>query len=163
VMAGLILLLPFLLPFAFRVRRSTAFDALNRAVRQMWQTSASDAIALLRATFEDLFAQGAFTKMKGIDIPPFGKFGTGEALSVQQFLYKCEVAVGNYEQALAVAAALPGRVDVTILQQVDCLVALGRRADAIGLLERNLDLDGWRGKLHRRIVELGGRPVRAVN
>jgi hypothetical protein len=163
VMAGLILLAPFLLPFAFRVRRSTAFDALHGRVREMWQTSVSEAIALLRATFENLVAQGAFSKMKGIEIPPFGKFGMGEAISVQQLLYTSEVAVGNYEQALAVAAALPGRVDFTILQEVDCLVALGRRADAIALLERNLDLDGWRGKLHRRIVELGGRPVRVVN
>jgi hypothetical protein len=117
---------------------------------------------LLRATFDDLLEQGVFTKMRGVEIPPFGRFGTGEALSVQQFLYRCEVAAGDYEQALAVAAALP-RVEFAILQQVDCLVALGRRADAIALLERNLDLDGWRGKLHRRIVELGGRPVRVVN
>jgi hypothetical protein len=48
VMAGLILLAPFLLPFAFRARRSTAFDALLGRVREVWQTSASDAIALLR-------------------------------------------------------------------------------------------------------------------
>jgi hypothetical protein len=163
VMAGLILLAPFLLPFAFRARRSTAFDALQGRAREIWQTSASDAIALLRATYADLVAQGALTKMKGVEIVPFGRFGVGETLSVHQCLYKCEVAMGNYEEALAVAAALPGRVDFTILQQVDCLVALGRRAEAIALLERNLDLDGWRGKLHRRIVELGGRPLRAVN
>src|SRR5436190_11320103 len=49
--AVLILLVPFLLPLAFRARRSTAFDALHGRVRQIWQTSASDAIALLRATF----------------------------------------------------------------------------------------------------------------
>jgi hypothetical protein len=163
VMAGLILLAPFLLPFVFRARRSTAFDALDRAVRQIWEKSASEAIVLLRATFADLVAQGALTKMKGIEIAPFGTFGVGEAVSVQQLLYTCEFAVGNYEEALAVAAALPGRVDFMILQQVDCLVALGQRAEAMALLERNLDLDGWRGKLHRRIVELGGRPARAAN
>ena len=161
--AVLILLVPFLLPLAFRARRSTAFDALHGRVRQIWQTSASDAIALLRATFADLVAQGALTKMKAADIAPFGRFGSGETLSVQQFLYSCELAMGNYEEALAVAAALPAKIDFAILQQVDCLVAMGRRAEAIALLERNLDIDGWRGKLHRRIVELGGRPVRAVN
>jgi hypothetical protein len=162
VMAALILIAPFLLPFAFRSPRATAFDALHDRVLQVWQTSVSDAMSLLRTTFQDLVAQGAFGKMKGIEIPPFGTFGMGEAISVQQFLYRCEVTVGNHEEALAVAAALPGRVDFTILQQVDCLEALGRRADAIELLERNLDLDGWRGKLHKRLVQLGGRPVRIV-
>jgi len=163
VMAGLIVLAPFLLLLAFLTPRRTAFDALDGRVRQIWQTSASDALALLRATYADLVAQGALTKMKGIESVPFGRFGFGETLQVQQFLYECEVAVGNYDEALALAAALPGQVDFTILQQVDCLVALGRRAEAIALLERNLDLDGWRGKLHRRIVELGGRPLRVVS
>jgi hypothetical protein len=163
VIAGLTLLAPILFLIASRFRRSTAFDALHGRVRQIWQTSASEAIAFLRTTYENLVSQGAFTKMKAVEIPPFGSFGIDQTLRVQQFLYECEVAVGNYEEALAMAAALPGRLDFTILQQVDCLVALGRRAEAIALLERNLDLDGWRGKLHRRIVELGGRPLRAVN
>jgi hypothetical protein len=162
VLMGLILLAPFLIPSALRARRPTAFDALYDRVHETWQTSASEALALLRASYADLVARGALTSMKSIELVPFGRFGTGEALSVQQFLYRCEVAAGNHEEALAVAATLPGRVDSVILQQVDCLVALGRRAEAIALLERNLDLDGWRGKLHRRIVELGGRPLRAV-
>jgi hypothetical protein len=165
VMAGLILLAPFVLPFAFGARRSTAFDVLHGRVREIWQTSASEAIILLRATYAEPVTQGALTltKMKGIEIMPFGRFGGGETISVQQLLYKCEFAMGNYEEALAVATALPGRIDFAILQQVDCLVALGRRAEAIALLARNLDVDGWRRKLRRRIVELGGRPLRAVN
>jgi len=48
------------------------------------------------------------------------------------------------------------------LQQVDCLVTFGKRADAIALLERNLDLDGWRGTLRRRLRELGGRHLQAL-
>jgi hypothetical protein len=39
------------------------------------------------------------------------------------------------------------------LAQVDCLVALGQRDDAITLLERNLDMDGWRRTLRRRLRE----------
>jgi len=70
---------------------------------------------------------------------------------------------GNFEEAFAVVAALPGKLDTTILRQVDCLVALDRKADAIALLEANLDLDGWRGKLRRRLRELGGRHLRALD
>jgi len=117
---------------------------------------------LLRATFRKLVAEGAFEKMKSVEITPFGSFKTKDVLSVYRVLYECEVGLGNYEQALAVLAVMPGRIDSSILQQVDCLVALGRRDEAIALLERNLDIDGWRGKLRRRLRELGGRHLRAV-
>ena len=99
--------------------------------------------------------------MKSVEIAPFGVFKTLDAFSVQRFLYDSEVAFGNFEEALAAAAALPGRLDVTVLQQVDCLVALGRKAEAITLLQTNLDIDGWRGKLRRRLRELGGRHLRS--
>ena len=162
-MVGFVLLSPVAVLLRSRFPRGRAFNALDARVRQIWQTSASEAIALLRSTFKELVAQGAFYKLIGVEISPFGKFRTAEALSVYRFLYDCEVTLGNFEEALAVASALPGRLDDTILQQVDCLVALGRRADAIALLERNLDIDGWHRKLHRRIVELGGRPLRVIN
>ena len=115
----------------------------------------------MRSTFEELVARGAVTKAKAVEISPFGTFKMIDVLSVHHVLYESEVAFGNFEQAMAVAAALPGRVDTRILQQVDCLVAMGRKDDAIALLERNLDLDGWRGKLRRRLAELGGhlRPL----
>jgi hypothetical protein len=158
-----ILLSPVALVLRSRIRGARAFAALHARVRQIWPTSAIEAVALLRATFEELIARGAFVKMKRIEIAPFGKFESWEMLSVQQFLYKCEVTLGHLDEALAVAAALPGRTAVAILQQVDCLVALGRRADAIALLERNLDIDGWRGPLHRRLTELGGSHLRALN
>ena len=60
-------------------------------------------------------------------------------------------------------AKLPVKIERTILKEVDCLMALGRRADAIALLQRHLDLDGWRGELRRRLVELGGSPLRTVD
>jgi hypothetical protein len=58
---------------------------------------------------------------------------------------------------------VPPPPKTSILQQVDCLLALGRRVDAIALLERNLIMDGWRGTLRRRLTELGGNPLRSVN
>lgn len=162
VMAGLIPLTPFLLLAVARARRATGFDALHERVREVWERSAFEAIAELRAVHETLRAQGALTSFKAVEIPPFGRFGGLETFRVQQFLYRCELAIQNYEGALAVAAA-PGKTTLTILQQVDCLVAMGRRGDAIALLERNLDLDGWRGTLRRRLAELGGKPLRIVN
>lgn len=161
-MVTMVLVLPLALVLGPRYRRRTAFDALQERVRQLWQMSGHEALALLRSTFEQLVAQGAFAKMKGVEIAPFGKFQTADVFSVYRFLYDCEIAFGNFEQALALTAAMPGRLDVTILQQVDCLVALDRREEAIALLERNLDIDGWRGKLRRRLLELGGRHLRAL-
>ena len=162
VMAGLILFAPLGVILAVRGRRPTALDALRTRFREIGQTSRGDAMALLRSTFQQLVIQGAFAKLKGVEIAPFGNFTTTDVFSLYQFLYECEVSQGYFEEALTVLAVLPGRLDVTVLRQVDCLVALGRRGEAVALLERNLDLDGWRGKLRRRLRELGGRPLRAV-
>ena len=129
---------------------------------EIWKTSAFEAVALLRSTFEQLIAPNGFG-VKPIDVAPFGKFQPWDVLRVQRHLYNCEIALGRYEEALAVAAAMPGNLEEFILQQVDCLVALGRRPDAIALLERNLEADGWRGTLRRRLRELGGRDLRTVS
>lgn len=161
-MAGLALLSPLGVIVALRGRRATALDALRARVREIEQTPAGDGIAVLRSTFAQLVAQGAFDKMKPVAIPPFGTFKFAEVFSVYGWLYDCEVSLGNFEAALAVLAVMPGRLDTTILRQVDCLVALGRRGEAIALLERNLDLDGWRGTIRRRLLKLGGRHLRVV-
>lgn len=158
-----ILLSPMALLMRSRVRGAKAFTLLNARVREIWRTSPVEAVALLRSTFDELMARGAIVKSKRIEIAPFGKFESWDALSVEQFLYECEMVLGHYEEALSLATAVPGRVDVIILQQVDCLVAMGRGAEAIALLERNLDIDGWRGPLRRRLTELGVRHLKALN
>jgi hypothetical protein len=163
VMASFLLLWPLALVFRSRFRRATGFDALDARVREIWVTSPSDAVALLRSTFEQLLARDVLTRLRPVEIEPFGTFEGRDLLSVQRFLYDSEMALGRLEQALAVAAAMPGNLDVFLLQQVDCLIALGRREEAIALLERNLDADGWRGPLRRRLRELGGRHLRALN
>jgi hypothetical protein len=160
-MASLLVLLPFAVLFGSRYRRTTAFDLLQARVRQIWKTSPAEAIALLRSTYVEIVAAGAFARMSDVELAPFGVFRVGDAFSAHRLLYDCEVALGNLEEALAVSSALPGRVDESILRQVDCLVGLSRRAEAIALLEANLDIDGWRGKLRRRLVALGGH-LRAV-
>jgi tetratricopeptide (TPR) repeat protein len=111
----------------------------------------------------DFAGADGFAALKGTVIEPFGKFEPWDLFAVQRHLYNCEMALGRYEDALSVAAALPGRLEEFVLQQVDCLLAMGRRPEALALLERNLDLDGWRGTLRRRLTELGGRPLRSVN
>ena len=161
VLASLISILPVALVLRFRLRKATAFDALYERFRQIWQTSPNEAVALLRSTFERLVERATFMKIGSVEIEPFGKFANWDVLTIHRVLYESEVTLGHLEEALAVAAALPARVDFAILQQVDCLLALGRRPDAIAVLERNLDLDGWRGTLRRRLVELGGH-LRAV-
>jgi hypothetical protein len=162
VLAFLILLVPLVLILPVRSRRRVAFDALHARSREIWGSSPADAIALLRSIFDQLVRRCVDTKMTALEIAPFGRFETGDLLALRGFLYECELAVGDIEGALSVAAALPWRIDDWILQQVDCLVALNRKDDAIVLLERNLDLDGWRGKLRRRLAELGGH-LRALN
>jgi hypothetical protein len=162
-MAVLLIFAPLLMLLSLRWTHMPAFDALKRQVHETWRSSAYEAVDLLRSTYQQLVAKGAIAKMKRVEIAPFGKFDCSQAICVHQFLYDCEIAIGNFEGALAVASSMPGRLDDNVLRQVDCLVALGRRAEAIALLERNLDLDGWRGKLRRRLVELGGRPSHAVN
>ncbi|HEY4187298.1 MAG TPA: hypothetical protein VGP07_19635 [Polyangia bacterium] len=163
-MVAFIIFSPVLFALSLRSRPqgSTGFAALDARVREIWKTSAHDAVDLLKSTFDQLIAKGAFG-IKAIEIEPFGKFEPWDVLRFERHLYNCEIALGRYEDAMAVAASMPGRLEEFILQQVDCLVALGRGLDAIALLERNLDTDGWRGTLRRRLRELGGRDLRSVN
>lgn len=158
ILVGFILLLPFAPIVARRARATIGIRVLNQRVRDLWTTSPFDAIAVVRATLDQLVAAGCYDGIKGVTIDGLGKFAASDVYWVHQFLYDCEVAVGHYEDALAVAARLPIRWDTNVLQQVDCLVALGRNEEAIALLERSLDLDGWRGKLRARLQVLHGKP-----
>jgi hypothetical protein len=157
-------LLPVLLLLRLRSRPQgpSAFEALGARAAQIWPTSPTEAVALLKATFDQLIASEGVFGIKAIEIAPFGKFEGSDVLNLQRHLYNCELALGQYEEALAVAAAMP-RLDEFVLQQVDCLVAMGRGSEAVALLQKNLDLDGWRGPLRRRLRELGGRDLRSVN
>jgi hypothetical protein len=158
ILVSFIVLLPFMPAFARRWRDTTGTAVLNKRALDLWATSPLDAIAMVRATLDQLVAAGCYEGSNAVTIDGLGKFAASDVFWVHQFLYDCEVALGRYEEALAVAAALPIRWDTNVLQQVDCLVALGRNADAIALLERSLDLDGWRGKLRARLQVLHGKP-----
>jgi tetratricopeptide (TPR) repeat protein len=163
----MVLLLALMLPFVFLVnairrRRPRAAGALHKKVVELWRSSPYDAVELLRTTFETLKASG-FEPFKHVDIPPFGRFAFNDALHVYQMLFKSEIALGRYEEALQVSQSIPAQIPDTILEQVDCLMAMGRRADAIAHLEKNLGLDNWKAPLRRRLEELTGKPGAGVN
>jgi hypothetical protein len=155
-----VLLGPFiLLVQAFRRPHERPSTALYHRVREVWQASPFEALALVRTTYETLQLRG--DGWKTVELPPFGRFNMLETLLVHDLLFRCEFALGRYAEAMQVSASLPARLPTSILQQVDCLMAMGRRADAIAHLEKNLDIDTWREPLRRRMQELwrsgGGR------
>ena len=121
---------------------------------------------LLRTTLETLRARaGGFVPnpLKAVDLPPFGKFRASDVVSLHNYLFRCEFALGRYDEAMQVSMSIPVRMHTSILEQVDCLMAMGRRAEAIAHLEKNLDVDTWRGPLRRRLEELSGKPGGGLN
>jgi tetratricopeptide (TPR) repeat protein len=164
----MVLLVAVMLPFVFllnaiRNRRPRAANALHKEVVELWQSSPYEGVDLLRTTFETLKAAGGFEPFKRVDIPPFGRFAFTDALYVYQTLFKSEFAMGRYEEALQVSKSIPANIPDTILEQVDCLMAMGRRDDAIAHLEKSLALDNWKAPLRRRLEELTGKPGAGVN
>jgi tetratricopeptide (TPR) repeat protein len=164
----MVLLVAVMLPLVFllnaiRKRRPTAAGALHKKVVELWQSSPYEAVELLRTTFEALKVAGGFEPFKRVEVPPFGRFDLSGALYVYQTLFKSEFALGRFEEALQVSRSLPVQMPETILEQVDCLMAMGRRPDAIAHLEKNLGLDTWKAPLRRRLEELTGKPGAGVN
>jgi len=164
----MVLLVALIVPVLFllnaiRRRRPRAADALHEKVAELWQSSPYDAVALLRTTLDTLKAGGDLDPRKRIDVPPFGRFDAIQVFYVYQTLFKSEFALGRFEEALQVSRSLPVQMPETILEQVDCLMAMGRRPDAIAHLEKNLGLDTWKAPLRRRLEELTGKPGAGVN
>jgi len=164
----MVLLVALVLPFVLLVneirrRRPRAAGRLHKKVTELWQSSPYDAVELLRTTFDTLKAAGGFQPFKQVDVPPFGRFAFSDAIHVYQMLFKSEFALGRYEEALQVSQSFAANIPEAILEQVDCLMAMGRRADAIAHLEKNLGLDNWKAPLRRRLEELTGKPDAGVN
>jgi hypothetical protein len=164
----MVLLVATMLPFVFLMnaiwrRRPRAADALHKKVVELWRSSPYEAVELLRATLDTLKAGDGFNPLKRIDVPPFGRFDAAQVFSVYQTLFKGELSLGRFEEALQVSRSLPVQIPDTILEQVECLLAMGRRADAIAHLEKNLGLDTWKAPLRRRLEKLTGTPGAGVN
>ncbi len=146
-----------------RSQSDSASKRLITRATELWQLAPFEAIGLLRATFDQLLAGRALESRKPVTVEPYGKFTWSDACDVYLFLFQREFELGRYDEAMSLAQAFPERLDRTILHQADCLVAMGRSEEAITLLERNLDLDIWDRRVHRRIEELSGSVDRASN
>ena len=163
---GLLLGPWLILAGSLRPRRESASSRFHQRLQEVWRTSPYEAVELLRTTLETLRARAAgscATPWKTIDLPPFGKFDATDVVSLHNYFFRCEFALGRYEEAMQVSMSVPVRMHTSILEQVDCLMAMGRRAEAIAHLEKNLDVDTWRGPLRRRLEELSGKPGGGLN
>src|SRR5437763_15366814 len=110
VLMGLVMLSPIALVLRARSPRASAFDVLDARVREIWQTSTTEAVALLRSTFEQLVARDLLITIRGVEIAPFGKFEPRDLLSIQRFLYDFEVVMWHFVLTLAVVSCLSLRV-----------------------------------------------------
>lgn len=143
-------------------RGSDPCALLWQKAEEVWRKDPAAATALLRDVHTKLSARGGLfgAPFLGIEVPPYGRFRFAEAWWVHDAVYRCELALGRHDEALAMARALP-ETDVSILQQVDCLLAMNRRAEAVALLESKLHLDTWVGPLRKRLRELTWPPPRS--
>jgi len=143
-----LLLWPFL-GILGRRHRNSPVQRLDRRADELWKTSPHQALTL----FYDARARLVDAK-EPIEIAPFGRFDPTDKLTIEMILYDCELALGRYEEALELARGWPGKQPLIILQQVDCLLAMKRREEAITLLEASLPLDDARGRLRQKLAEL---------
>jgi hypothetical protein len=157
-----------LLPFRAAIVRwwqGRASERLRRHAAALWRRSPLEALAVLRrvhATLERARRAGTLDIIRGeVEIGPFGRFDGTEALVVELQLYDYELALGHFEEALALVGPLTSAFAVR--RKVDCLLGMRRRDEAIACLRANLHLDGRRGTLRARLVELEGSARGGLN
>jgi hypothetical protein len=156
----LLLVMPFVLAFmALGGYERRGARRLQRRVDELWKTARYEAVSTLR----DVYQRLRDLPMGGrVEIAPFGRFSWSDQFQVALTLYRCEVALGHFEQALALLASMPPH-RASISMQVDCLLAMKKKSEAAQLLERSLHLDNWRGDLRRRLEALAGTSRRSFN
>jgi hypothetical protein len=139
----LVLALPFL-PFLRRRIDATeqAYERLAAHVRRQWSESGPDAaVALLR----DVYARLRAAPDGRLVVEPYGTLHVAwNSFELTNFLYDCEVTVGQWDRALAVAEdviALMGEAHAGswLLSKARCLAQLGRDGEAKALLLRHRD------------------------
>ena len=154
---------PLLRRFIFHFEGGEKVEA---DARELWKTNPHEALALLKSVNSALREGERSNRLKfwrgSIEIPPYGRCRLSDRFVLDGALYSFAFALGDYETALAICSEPPPRIP-TIVQQVDCLVAMRRPGDAIVVLQSNLKLDNRRGDLHRRLAELAGSTTTGLN
>lgn len=152
---GFLMMFPFLGLMQKRARRKPSHRLENHA-NEVWARSPEEAGALVKGVFDQLReARASGAKDWHLELPPYGRFDELEFGSVAYLVYRQYLALGWHQPALNALQLLPVFPGL-ILLQVDCLVALDRKGEAIALLDQHLSIDDRRGRLRRRLIELGG-------
>ena len=156
------------LPWASRALRKPRKDAVGRLqsrVEELWRTAPYAALQLLRSVSDQLSRHNLGRKNdsgRPVHIDPFGQFAETDAMELRFYLLEYEISFAHYDEALALCQELP-EIAPAILMQVKCLEKMGRKQDAIALLEQKLAKDNWRGDLRAKLAELVRRPGAGLN
>jgi len=140
------------------LRPSAALTRLESRARELWDESPDRSLELVRTVYDKLAAEDAAGHLRlgrAVEVPTFGRFRSGEMGDIAAILIRLETALGYHDEALERFSAF-GEDALLLPAKVDLLLRLGRRADAISLLEQKLHLDNWRGDLRLRLHNLKG-------
>ena len=150
---------------ALRKPRKDAVGKLYSRLSELWQTAPYEALQLLRSVSDELNRHKLGWKDDSgcpVHIEPFGRFAWTDAMEVRFRLLEYEMSFSHYDEALALCQEIPEAAH-TVLMRVKCLEKMGRRPDAIALLEQKLPMDNWRGDLRAELASLVGRPGAGLN
>ena len=157
------ILRPLLRRFVFHTGGAAKVEA---EARELWKTNPHEALLRLKSVnlaLREAERARRISHWRGsVEILPYGRFRFSDRIALDGVLYSYAFALGDYEAALAVCSEKPDW-NGTILQQVDCLVAMKRVGDAIAVLEANLRLDNRRGDLRQRLAHLSGTSGKGLN
>ena len=150
----MVVLLPFL-PFMMRSYAKRPFVRIQADFDRRWRESAAGAADWLSDLYKRAEAAGP---VGSVDVEPYGRIKMPDRVEIFLLLYEAEWTLGRYERAMGLVDSTFGtapRLPDPYLRKARCLVALGRREQALATLQLGLQHD--RGKaIQRMINELRG-------
>jgi hypothetical protein len=136
--------------------RGAAAERVRARVSELWSTNPLDAVQVLRDVYEQLKINVPDNLLRSFDLPPFGRFTAFDLFQVEDHLFRCEMALGRYEEALTLCRSMPA-ISRSIVLQADCLVAMRKTDEAVALLRSNLHLDQLDDQIHDKLASLTGK------